>query len=100
MQFQVSKTKRDKGATFSQEALRDLVNNVEAFVLARINGEWKRTDIAPQDINIEMNITFKAKPAHKLANDPMAWWQAPDTFAGLVNIEVDSLDLLDGEHRS
>lgn len=104
MAFEVARARRDSSQTFSKDALNSTMDNIEGFVLARLKAEWDRWGIAPQEMNIEINVKFgRNKGKAKLEAGDTPWWQLSDPESGLGIISVDTADELhavDGEHRA
>lgn len=103
MAFEVGRSQRDKDATFSKEAISTTTENIQAFVLARVLGEWKKKGIAPQEMNIEVTVKFdQNKGKRKLEQGNIPWWNLDDPELGMTDIDSDTLQqmrILDGEHR-
>lgn len=103
MQFEIARKRRSKDETFSKDALNSTMDNIENFVLARLKAEWDRRGIAPQEMSVEVKVSFgKNKTKAKLEAGNTPWWQLSDPETGLLSIDSDSMDdlHLDGEHRT
>jgi len=59
--------------TFSQEALEEMLSNIERFVVARIIGRQK-TGMGPKEINVVVDIDWASDPQVPADMVLNPWW--------------------------
>lgn len=62
MLFQVQTQNQGKERTFSREGLDDTLDLMDAFIMARLFGQWKKTSLPPQSMKIHLKIEWEHDP--------------------------------------
>lgn len=85
MDFALTYVHPEKDRTFSKEGLESVLDQVHAFVMARLYGRWKGTGVPPQRLTVHVQLDWEGKPG----NVPFY----------LLDIETRGMTQADGEHR-
>jgi hypothetical protein len=88
MLFQVNAVNPENDGTFSREGINDTVDLIDAFIMARIFGQWKKTGMPPKAMKMHLKIEWEYDP--DIAEGYLPYFDA-DISGGLTQ--------LDSEHR-
>ena len=62
MLFQIGKENPDNEGTFSREGIADIVDMIEAFIMARLLGQWKKTGKPPKVLKMHLKMEWEHDP--------------------------------------
>lgn len=88
MIFQIRAENPKNPGTFSREGLTDTVDMMDAFIMARIMGQWKKTARPPKAMRMHLKIMWDADP--DIEESYLPW------FDGTLR---EGPTQLDGKHR-
>lgn len=87
--LQLTSANPDPEVTFSFDGVGTIADQFHDFVLARINGVWKRTRKAPKNLAISIKLAFSDKPLAEdlleMSGKPWSSWK--DSGDGLRVID-------------
>jgi len=79
----------DEDLTFSHEGIDALTEQIGSFIMARILGTWRKTNAAPHELTVDLDLSFKALSRRELREGAWPWWALVD----------EGKTPLDGGHR-
>lgn len=88
MLFQIKAANPENKGTFSREGINDTLDLIDAFIMARIFGQWRKTGIPPKAMKMHLKIEWEHDP--DIAQGWLPYFDA-DITQGLTQ--------LDSEHR-
>jgi hypothetical protein len=91
MTFQIRVANPANPYSFSKEGIEGTVDQMQAFIVARVMGQWRKTGKPPREMQIEVAINWKYEPEDVLSLGDMPWFNRDEDKGGLTQ--------LDGEHR-
>lgn len=91
MIFQIHAANPKNPGTFSREGIEDTVELMDAFIMARVFGTWKKTGFPPKHMKVHVKLEWEPETELALRIGPVPW------FDGDINGK--GLTLVDGEHR-
>jgi hypothetical protein len=93
MIFSLNAVNPENPTTFSKEGVEGITDQLHHFLMARIFGSWKKTNMPPKHMKVHVSLTFDdvSHDESELYDGALPW------FSG----EVDDIGLLqaDGQHR-
>lgn len=86
MLFSITAQHDEKDKTFSREGIESVTDQIHDFIMARIFGHWKATDDAPKEMEIEVNIRWKAQSETQLQEGDYPYYSA-ELLTGLKQVD-------------
>jgi hypothetical protein len=91
MIFQIHAANPDNPGTFSRDGVNDTVDLMDAFIMARIFGTWKKTGLPPKHMKVHIKIEWEPEAELDLHTGEIPWFDG--------DLAGEGLTLVDGNNR-